>query len=79
MEVKMLYFGMIEEKTGKNSEVFHFNSSLKISEIIHQIIDEYPSLQNITFRVSLDKDIVDEETRVTKDSELALLPPFAGG
>jgi len=43
------------------------------------ILDAYPAVATVAFRIALDRRLLRDEEEVTGGSEVALLPPFAGG
>jgi molybdopterin synthase sulfur carrier subunit len=72
------YFGQIAEVTNKTSEYLDVETS-SVETIINQLNHVYPSLKSQDFNVAADQRIVDRETEISGQVELALLPPFAGG
>lgn len=72
------YFGQIAEVTNKTSEYLDVETS-SVETIINQLNHVYPSLKSQDFNVAADQKIVDRETEISGEVELALLPPFAGG
>ena len=79
MKIKVLYFAQIAEKTGVASEEFEFETSLESDDLIKVIFGKYPVLRNMTFKIAVDHHIINAPTALNQNSEVALLPPFAGG
>ena len=73
------YFGQIAEVTNKTSEYLDVEKTSSVETIINQLNHVYPSLKSQDFNVAADQKIVDRETEISGEVELALLPPFAGG
>jgi molybdopterin converting factor small subunit len=46
---------------------------------MHRIDDDYPGIENFTFKVAVNRILVDGEPLLKDGDELALMPPFAGG
>lgn len=77
-KVHLKYFGQIAEFTGKTSEALSFESG-SITQLLTNLEKNYPGLTGQDFKVALDQEITDKNKIITKDVEVALLPPFAGG
>lgn len=73
------YFGQVSSSVGINEEVLQFNNPITVSEFREIIINKYPNLKNIQFRIAINLDVADNENYLKDKDELALLPPFAGG
>lgn len=70
-------FGILEEVTGQRIlETSYFDSSDKL---IRSLKENIPSLNECSFQVSVNQEIVTEDTPLTDQDEIALLPPFSGG
>jgi molybdopterin synthase sulfur carrier subunit len=70
-------FGMLAEKMGTDSlEVENPGSS----EVLRrQLLQQFPALQSLTFRMALDRKLLQTDTDISQGQEIALLPPFSGG
>lgn len=77
MTIKIKYFGLIAELTKCEEETIHFAGDL-ISELLEVLDKKYPELKNKDFQVAQNQELVTFKTNVS-GSEIALLPPFAGG
>jgi molybdopterin converting factor small subunit len=75
--MKVLYFGVIAEKTNLKEE--DFDSELVISELVGVIKTKY-SLE-MDFKLALNKKIIDRNSNqlLSSDDVLAVLPAFSGG
>lgn len=77
MQVRVLYFGMIAEKLGKESETIKFEEELLPLDFGEWISENYKELEGLTFQIAMDEVI---GAQLTKDvTTIAVLPPFAGG
>ena len=79
MKVSVRYFGLIAESIGKTEEVFDLIGDTTVQEFIDDISEIYPSLLDLDFKMAINNSLVDDSDLIENDSELALLPPFAGG
>lgn len=77
MKLNIKYFGMLAELTQCSEETMVVEATT-IDELLEQLFDKYPGLQEKDFQVAQDQQIVLKENNITA-SELALLPPFSGG
>jgi len=77
MTLTVKYFGMLAEVTQCQEETFD-NTKVTISEFLEALFLKYPGLREKDFRVAQHQKIAAKTEEITA-SELALLPPFAGG
>lgn len=69
---------MIAETTAVSEENLELPSG-PVSELKKALEVRYPRLKEQTYRIAIDGKLSEEETLVEANSEIALLPPFAGG
>ena len=79
MTYNVLYFGMIAEALTKHKETLHFENTVNVREFREFIKKQYSKLDNMSFQLAINKKITPEETTIEDNSEIAILPPFAGG
>ena len=77
MDLTIKYFGMLAEVTQCDEEVLSFSEN-RISELLKALCAKYPMLEEKDFQVAQNNTIVAKESTI-EHSEIALLPPFAGG
>jgi molybdopterin synthase sulfur carrier subunit len=77
MKLTVKYFGLLAEVTQCSEEQFKFSGTL-ISEFLEAIYLKYPKLKDKNFQVAQNNQIVSKDVKITQ-TEIALLPPFAGG
>lgn len=77
MILKIKYFGLIEEITACNEEDFEFFKET-ILELKEALCKKYPKLENTSFKIAQNNEIVSVNDKIT-EKEIVLLPPFAGG
>ena len=75
--VKVLFFGSLEDVVGVKEKDF---SGPKTSDSLLKILkSDYPELNNKTFQVAVNQQIINQNTTLNNGDVIALLPPFAGG
>lgn len=79
MKITLKYFGMIAEALAKQEEELTVEQSQTVSDLRNQLEKIYPKLKSIDYRIAVNQNLVDSVYIIKQDSEVALLPPFAGG
>ncbi|MBM3169413.1 MAG: MoaD/ThiS family protein [Bacteroidetes bacterium] len=75
--IRLKAFGMLAEKIGTDSlEIENPGSSEALKR---QLLQQFPELQSLTFRMAVDRKLIQAETAISTGQEIALLPPFSGG
>lgn len=41
--------------------------------------NKFPQLKNFTYRIAVNKEIINKNTKLNDGDEIAFLPPFSGG
>ncbi|MBN4047128.1 MoaD/ThiS family protein [bacterium AH-315-P13] len=77
MQLTVKYFGLIAEVTQCSEEQFEF-SGILINELLETVYIKYPKLKEKDFQVAQNNEIVSKD-KIVSHTEIALLPPFAGG
>ena len=77
MKVKVLFFGVLAEKAGMDNMLLEGAADLDRAERL--VLERHPGLRDYTYRISVNKSIVNTNIELHDGDELALLPPFAGG
>ena len=77
MQVKVLFFGVLTEITG-NSVKYYSNVS-SLGDLRISIQDDFPDIVHYNFIISLNQQIISEDSPLADGDEVAYLPPFAGG
>ncbi len=70
-------FGMLQEKIAAEIELNE--PVLNVSELRAVLEKKYIYMNGINYLVAIDRNIASNETLITPDSEIAILPPFSGG
>ncbi|MEE9362297.1 MAG: MoaD/ThiS family protein [Cellulophaga sp.] len=77
MHLTIKYFGMLTEITQCDEETFAFTQNT-VLELLNSLFIKYPLLKDKDFQVALNNELVPIESEISS-TEIALLPPFAGG
>jgi len=75
MNIKV--FGQLYDIIGTNS--FEMDDVANTDELIQDLQSKYPVLKNVKFKVAVNRNIIQSNTTLQRDAEIALLPPFSGG
>ncbi len=77
MKNKVLLFGILEDIVGSKELIISESNSS--DELLKNIKKQYPELENKTFQIAVNQQIINTNTTLNDGDEIALLPPFAGG
>ena len=77
MEVDVLFFGVLADFAGIRRK--HYSGIGSYSDLMHRIGDDFPGIENYTYKIAVNKTIINEDHLLRDGDELALMPPFAGG
>lgn len=77
MKLTVKYFGLLAEVTHCQEEKIEF-SGTQVSELLETIYSNHPKLKETDFQIAQNNTITNDETEILS-TEIALLPPFAGG
>ena len=77
MPVQVIVFGQLTDIMGHGAVTIE--NVANTGQLIQQLNERFPALQNARYIIAVDKQIVNEETVLTGNNTVALLPPFAGG
>ena len=81
MKIVIKYFGMIEEAIKKSEETLSLNSekNIYLNDIHNELKENYPVLKKMNYKIAVNLQITEENTIIENNTEIVLLPPFAGG
>jgi molybdopterin synthase catalytic subunit len=81
MELNVLYFAHVRERTGRASETLVCADGATVREVVALLAARYPTLAALlpTTRVAVDGELVGLDAPVHDGAELVLIPPVAGG
>ena len=77
MKVEVLIFGQLTDITGLPKIVVEdVRDTKQFMERMHEL---YPALNDATYIIAVNKNIISENTILENNNIIALLPPFSGG
>lgn len=77
MSIKIKIFGQLAEIAGRIE--LEWQELSDTDTIREKLIAEFPKLEYHPFVMAVNKKIVNQNQKINKGDEVALLPPFAGG
>jgi molybdopterin synthase sulfur carrier subunit len=77
MNITIILFGQLSDIIGH--ETLMMSEVLDTDQLQVQLKQHYPGLAASKFVIVVDKQLVQENTRLNEDNIVALLPPFSGG
>ncbi len=77
MKINVLFFGVLSEITGK--DILSLNDIEDTTALNNMLRDEYTEIKSVTYRIAVNKEIIDTNTKLNEGDEVAFMPPFAGG
>jgi len=75
--INLIYFGSVMDITGVTSE--RVDSPATLNELNELLISRFPGLSVISYRLSVNRQLITGNRQLVDGDEIALLPPFAGG
>jgi molybdopterin converting factor small subunit len=76
MEVKVIFFGVIKEKMGKD---FSILKAVDTNTLLNELKTQYSFLNTLDFKLAVNQQLIFSNTILNEGDEVALLPPFSGG
>lgn len=77
MPVQVIVFGQLTDIVGR--QPITVADATDTTQLIQQLNERYPALVNASYIIAVDKQLISDNTLLTGDHTVALLPPFAGG
>jgi len=77
MQVNIIIFGQLTDITG--TDILSLENVKDTGELIGRLKTAYPALNTSKFAIAVDTKIVKENTVLSNNDIIALLPPFSGG
>jgi len=79
LKIKVRYFALFREQTGRDSELIEFPGGTT-AELFQMMADIHPALKSETAAlVAVNDEMCDWETTLVDDDEVLFFPPVAGG
>ena len=76
MTVNIIIFGRLTEIAGNSLALKNIADTNGLVKELHTL---YPALADAKYIIAVDKKVANENTTLTENSIVALLPPFSGG
>ncbi|ARS40457.1 molybdopterin synthase sulfur carrier subunit [Sphingobacteriaceae bacterium GW460-11-11-14-LB5] len=77
MKIEMISFGKIAEFI--NNQKIDIAGIADTDAFKQYIENEFPALKSMKYKLALNKNIVQENTEITNNATIAIMPPFSGG
>ena len=77
MTIQLLSFGPVSDHVPGGS--FELPDNASVQELKTLLHVQFPGLQSLTYAVSVNRVMVQDEHGLKENDEVALLPPFSGG
>ncbi|WP_316838478.1 MoaD/ThiS family protein [Pedobacter gandavensis] len=77
MEIEIISFGKISEFI-KNQKI-EITGISNTDELKAYLEARFPALNNVKYKLSLNRNIIQKSTAITANDEVAIMPPFSGG
>ena len=76
MTVNIIIFGQLTDIAGSSLALENIADT---NSLVKELHIRYPALADARYLVAVDKKVANENTTLTENSIVALLPPFSGG
>ena len=76
MPVNVIIFGQLTDIAGSSLALENIADTNSLVKKLHIL---YPALADSKYAIAVNKKVVNENTTLTENSIVALLPPFSGG
>src|SRR5438128_9167299 len=81
MQVRVLFFGMLKDVVGQNSESLSLPESATLGDLLTHYEKRIPRLKNLlpSIALSVNQEYSGPDVKLKTNDEIALLPPVSGG
>jgi molybdopterin converting factor subunit 1 len=81
MEVRVLFFGMLKDLVGRDSETLTLPASATVEDVLRHYREANPRLRQIlpSIAISVNQEYAGLAAKLKEGDEIALLPPVSGG
>jgi len=76
MPINVIIFGKLTDIAGGSLALENITDT---NSLVEELLNLYPALADTKYAIAVDKKVVYENTTLTENSIVALLPPFSGG
>lgn len=74
----VLFFGQLTDLTAGITEL-EIEAAADTEQLKQLLFERYPLLRQASFAITVNQNIIRQNTPLTAQAEVALLPPFSGG
>ena len=75
--MKLLFFGSLSDIAGESG--IELSAISNTEELKEKLFDKLPQLKMQSFVIAINKKVVIENTSLSENDVVALMPPFSGG
>ena len=75
--MNIIIFGQLTDITGQQNLII--NDVNDTDQLVEKLNTMYPAIAGAKFVIAVNKQVVSENTILSNNSTVALLPPFSGG
>src|SRR5260370_409035 len=81
MRVRVLFFVMLKDLSGKSSDVLDLPDGGMVRDVLSHYLSDVPQMRKsmASLAVAVNQEYAGPETVLKSDDEVALLPPVSGG
>lgn len=79
MKLEINYFGQLVELINTSKELIEVSDNCSVKELKDYLLKRHPLLQDKSYKIAVNQKIANDDTLLSVNNEIALLPPFAGG
>lgn len=77
MKIRVLLFGQLAEASGVSE--LEMEGYADTISLISALQERFPTLQQSKYMVAVNQQMVPENTKLSENATVALMPPFSGG
>jgi sulfur-carrier protein len=77
MDIKIILFGQLGDVAGSNEILLKSVTDTK--DLQEQLKKQYPAVAASKYIITIDKKMIQGNTLLQENNQVALLPPFSGG
>lgn len=81
MKLNVRFFALYRDRAGTSRRCLELPENSKVSDLLKVIRSHYPQLAptNVDIVVAVNAEYADENTILSEEDEVALIPPVSGG
>ena len=81
MQVKVLFFGVLKDITGKSIDVVDIPDNFGLQDVLVRYCTSFPQLAQLlpALAISINRDYAASDSKLHNGDEIALMPPVSGG